>query len=125
MIYLSNAISVHMLPHLKVGTEKDLHIRRISSYEASDILKSGAFRSFYGHGKSAYHLARYLKLTIPISRGYIELQEGDVLIVAAITGKRAWEAGVKPFPGWIFFEVTASNDGRDETALSEQAEGIE
>ena len=125
MIYLTNAVSVHMLPHLKVGTEKNLIIRRISSYEASDILKSGAFRSFYGHGRSAHHLSRYLHIEIPVSRGYIELVEGDVLIVAAITGKRKWEAGVKPFPGWIFFEVTASNDGRDETALSEQAEGIE
>ena len=125
MIYLTNAVSVHMLPHLKVGTEKNLLIRRISSYEASDILKSGAFRSFYGHGKSAYHLSRYLKLTIPISRGFMELKEDDVLIVAAITGKRAWEAGYKPFPGWIFFEITASNDGRDGSALSEQAEGIE
>ena len=124
MIYLTNAISVHMLPHLKVGTEVSLHIRRISSYEAGDILKSGAFRSFYGHGRSAYHLARYLKLDIPISRGFIELQDDDILIVAAITGKRKWEAGFKPFPGWIFFEVTASNDGRDETALSERAEEL-
>lgn len=123
MIYLTNAISVHMLPHLKVGTEMDLHIRRINSYEAGDILKSGAFRSFYGHGRSAYHLSRYLKLDIPISRGFIELKEDDVLIVAAITGKRKWEAGYKPFPGWIFFEVT-SKDGRDDTALSERAEEV-
>lgn len=124
MIYLTNAISVHMLPHLKVGTETDLHIRRINSYEAGDILKSGAFKSFYGHGRSAYHLSRYLKLDIPISRGFIELKEDDVLIVAAITGKRKWEAGYKPFPGWIFFEVT-SKDGRCGTALSERAEEVE
>ena len=116
MIYLTNAISVHMLPHLKVGTEQDLHIRRISSYEAGDILKSGAFRSFYGHGKTAYHLSRYLKLDIPVSRGYVELRDGDILIVAAITGKRAWEAGVKPYPGWIFFEVTTSDASDDRAA---------
>ena len=114
MIYLTNAISVHMLPHLRVGTELDLHVRRISSYEAGDILRSGAFRSYYGHGRSAHHLSRYLHIDIPVSRGYIELEEGDVLIVAAITGKRKWEAGVKPFPGWIFFEITTSSDGRDE-----------
>jgi len=116
MIYLTNAFSVHMLPHLKVGTEMNLHIRRISSWEAGDILRSGAFRSFYGHGKTAYHLARYLRIDIPVSRGYVELKDTDVLIIAAITGKRAWESGQKPFPGWIFFEVTTSSDGRDEAA---------
>ena len=116
MIYLTNAFSVHMLPHMKVGTDQDLHIRRISSYEAGDILKSGAFRSFYGHGKTAYHLAKYLRIDIPVSRGFVELKENDILIIAAITGKRAWEAGVKPYPGWIFFEITVSKDGRDRTA---------
>lgn len=111
MIYLTNAISVHMIPRTHVGDEKDLHFRRISSFEAGEILRSGAFRSFYGHGRSAYHLARYLKIEIPVSRGYIELEPEDVLIIAAITGKRKWEAGEKPYPGWIFYEVT-SEDGR-------------
>ncbi len=114
MIYLTNAFSVHMIPRTKVGDEKDLHLRRISSYEAGAILRSGAFRSFYGHGESAKHLARYLKIDIPVSRGYVELTPGDILIIAAITGKRKWEAGEKPFPGWIFFEVTTSEDGRNE-----------
>ena len=113
MIYLSNAFSVHMIPRTHVGDEKNLHFRRISSYEAGAILRSGAIRSFYGHGESAYHLARYLKIDIPVSRGYIELKPEDVLIIAAVTGKRKWEAGEKPFPGWIFFEVTTSEDGRE------------
>ena len=112
MIYLTNAFSVHMIPRTHVGDEKNLHFRRISSYEAGAILRSGAFRSFYGHGESAYHLSRYLHIDIPVSRGYIELKPEDVLIIAAVTGKRKWEAGEKPFPGWIFFEVTTSDDGR-------------
>ena len=114
MIYLTNAFSVHMIPRTHVGEEKNLHLRRISSYEAGAILRSGAFRSYYGHGESAYHLARYLKINIPVSRGYVELEPEDVLIIAAITGKRKWEAGLKPYPGWIFFEVTTSEDGRDD-----------
>lgn len=111
MIYLTNAFSVHMIPRLQVGEERRLIYRRISSYEAGYILRSGAFRSFYGHGESAYHLAKYLKIDIPVSRGYIELKPEDVLIIAAVTGKRKWEAGEKPYPGWIFYEVT-SEDGR-------------
>ena len=34
------------------------------------------------------------------------------IILEAREMLRKWEAGEKPFPGWIFFEVTTSEDGR-------------
>ena len=105
MIYLTNAFSIHMLDRFTVDQEATLVWRRIDSHEAGRILRSGAFRSYYGHGISAEHLSRYLKIDIPVSRGYMELTPNDTIIIAGITGKRKWESGVKPCPGWIFFKV--------------------
>ena len=105
MIYLCNTFTPHMFPRMAVDEEHMIRIRRIDGWEAEEILKSDAFRSFYGHGSSAEHLARYLHVDVPVSRGYVVFRPGDVVIVAAITGKREWEAGRKPYPGWVFFEV--------------------
>ena len=106
MIYLCNTFTPHMIPRMQIEDEHLIRIRRIDGYEAEDILKSGAFKSFFGHGSSAEHLSRYLHLDIPVSRGYVVFRPGDIVIVATVIGKRAWEAGLKPYPGWVFFEVT-------------------
>ena len=114
MIYLCNTFSVHMIPSLYVGEMRDVSIRRISSIEAGNVLQNNAYRSFFGHDVSAYHLGRYLHTTIPVSRGTVVLQEGDVLIVAAITSKRRREAGYKSIPGWVFYEVKLGEKYEDE-----------
>ena len=116
MIYLCNTFSVHMIPRLYVGEMRDVSIRRISSIEAGSILKGNAYRSFFGHDVSAWHLGRYLHTSIPVSRGTVVLQEGDVLIVAAITSKRRREAGYKGVPGWDFYEVKLGEKYEDETS---------
>ena len=105
MIYLCNAFTVHMLPLMRVNESHTLNITKISAKEVMSILRENAFRSYFGHEESARHLAKYLGVTIKICRGYITLTENDILIVAAITGKREWEHGLKGFPGWVFFLV--------------------
>ena len=105
MIYLCNALSPFMLPKMMVGNEHHLKIRRISAIEAGDILKGNAFRSFYGHPESVKYLQKYLRLQIPVSRGFVQLDRDDILIIATIQSKRAWEQGRKPAPTWRFFKV--------------------
>ena len=113
MIYLCNTFSLHMLPRMNVGEVREVRIRRISAIEAGDVLQNNAYRSFFGHDVSAWHLGRYLHTQIPVSRGTIQMDEDDVLIVAAITSKRRREAGYKSVPGWVFYEVTTKG-GNDE-----------
>ena len=103
MIYLCNAFTVHQLPIMRVNDEHLVSFRRIPAREVMEILRENAFRSYFGHEDSARHLSKYLGVTVKISRGNITLTENDVLIVAAITGKRDWEAGRKSCPGWIFY----------------------
>ncbi len=105
MIYLCNAFSVHMLQEMKCGESEDLRISRISAMQAGAMLRSKPFRSFYGHSRSAYHLGRYLRVNIPVSRGIIRLGPGDMILIAAIDSKRMWEAGVRGCPGWTFYLV--------------------
>ena len=110
MIYLCNTLSVFMLDRFFVGDSRELSIERISAIRAGKILKGHAFRSFYGHQESAGHLSRYLRIKIPVSRGAIKLTENDILIVAAIDSKRAWEMGLKPCPKWKFFMVKVKGE---------------
>lgn len=105
MIYLCNTFSVHMLGRLNVNNTRTIRIRRISSIETGNILKSNAFRSFYGHTESVKHLSRYLHLKVPVCRGTVNLEKGDILIIATISSKRDWEKGLKPYPKWRFFEL--------------------
>ena len=105
MIYLCNTFSVHMMGRLFVGNERKFRIKRISSQEAGNILKGNAFRSFYGHEESVTYLRRYLHINIPVSRGTVKLQKGDILLIAAISSKRDWEIGLKPYPKWRFFKM--------------------
>lgn len=105
MIYLCNTFSLHMLERMKCEESTQVEITRISAVEAGNLLKKNAFRSFFGHSRSAYHLSRYLRVTIPVSRGMITLRERDTLLVAAMNSKRAWEAGYKGCPGWRFYLV--------------------
>ena len=114
MIYLCNTFSLHMLQRMNCGETTNVEMTRISAQDAGRLLRSNAFRSFYGHKNSAYHLSRYLHLTIPISRGMITLRESDMLLVAAVNSKRAWEHGLKGCPGWRFYLVTVRKEAPDE-----------
>lgn len=116
MIYLCNTFSLHMLQRMNCGQSTNVEMTRISAQDAGRLLRNNAFRSFFGHKDSAYHLGRYLHVTIPISRGMIKLRENDMLLVAAMNSKRAWEQGLKGCPGWRFYMVTITEGNDDDRA---------
>ena len=124
MIYLCNAYSLHMLHYMPCGTGCRNQIRHISAFEAGELLRENPFVSFFGHSWTAHHLARYLQVEIPVSRGKLKLEEGDILLVAS-AGKSSRDpvSGKKRLPKWRFFTVTLcpvedgeqrANDGASE-----------
>jgi len=117
VIYLCNTFNQHMLQWMACGHTRRLNIERISAQDAGTLLRRNAFRSFFGHSRSAYHLARYLHVSIPVCRGVLTLQENDRLLVASIQSKRAWEAGYKSCPGWRFYMITIES-GKEQNENS-------
>ena len=123
MIYLCNAYSLHMLNYMPCGTGCRTETRHISAAEAGEMLRTQPFRSYFGHGWTAYHLARYLQVEIPVSRGRLKLEEGDVLLVASAGKSNRFPIdGQRKLPKWKFFTVTLVDvDVRaDEGAIDDQ-----
>lgn len=116
MIYLCNTFSLHMLQPMGCEHTQQLNVTRISAQDAGNLLRKNAFRSFFGHRHSAYHLGRYLHVTIPVCRGTVTLTERDMLLVAAIQSKRLWEQGWKGCPGWRFFLISCREDPDEDCA---------
>lgn len=116
MIYLCNTFSLHMLEYMPCGKLQHMEVQRISAQDAGNLLRKNAFRSFFGHRHSAWHLGRYLHVTIPVSRGTIRLRPQDRLLIAAIQSKREWEQGWKGCPGWRFFLVNLTEKDHDDSA---------
>lgn len=105
MVYLSNTFSVSMTAPMKVGGHVVPDIERISAKEAGRILREADFVSAFGHVWSAWHLSRYLKADIPVSRNEIRLTPEDVLIVAHISNVNRWTKRVDGLPKWEFYRV--------------------
>lgn len=114
MIYLCNTFSLHMLQRMGCEQTQNIDVTRISAQDAGNLLRKNAFRSFFGHHGSAWHLSRYLHVTIPVCRGTVTLTENDLLLVAAIQSKREWQQGWKGCPGWRFFLVSCRKGDPDE-----------
>ena len=117
MIYLCNAYSLHMLHYMPCGTSCRTEITHLSAFEAGEILRTQPFESFFGHGWTARHLAKYLQVEIPVSRGRLKLDEDDVLLVAS-AGKSSRDplSGKRKLPKWRFFTVTLVPDDSESRA---------
>lgn len=126
MIYLCNAYSLHMLHYMPCGTGCRIEIRHISALEAGAMLRDNPFVSFFGHGWTAGHLARYLQVEIPVNRGRLKLEEGDVLLVAS-AGKssRDPQTGMRKLPKWKFFTVTLCPEDDVDDRADEGAVNVE
>ena len=108
MIYLTNSFSVHMIPKMNCGEWEDIRFRRISSQDACGMLKGKTFRSFFGHVDTVKHLERRWRIHIPVSRGLVEFRKGDLMIIATVSSKRAWEQEDEKIghgPGFKFYLV--------------------
>ena len=84
MLYLTNGLSVHMLEDMCEGDFRDLRISRISHVEAQGILRSNAFKSYFGHKDSAEILEKVLRVDIPYNRNLLRLRKGDIMIIATL-----------------------------------------
>lgn len=93
MIYLTNGFSVHMLEDMCEGDFRNLRISRISHVEAQGILRSGAFKSYFGHKDSAEILEKVLRVDIPYNRNLLRLRKGDIMIIATLCSRREREQG--------------------------------
>ena len=112
MIYLANAFSITMLRYPLIGELHPVTIERIAAFEAGRILRENDFRSVYGHGSTAWHLARYLHVNVPVRREAIMLTEQDTMIVARACTDRKYRSGIRKAPKWSFYRVTVNP--RDE-----------
>lgn len=120
MIYLANAFSVNMLSPMWVTEARQVRIERISAKEAGEILRSSEWRSYFGHRNSAWHLTRYLKTEIPVNRGTFSLTPGDVLLVAAVEGRRRWQDGKNGCPWWRFYRIIIEKEEINDQLRSER-----
>ena len=105
MIYLCNTFSVSMLPRCEVNQSRGVMVERISAAQAGEMLRREKVVSAFGHAWAAWHLSRYLKVEIPVSRAEIVLKPGDRLIVAAVVNKNRWKSRIEGMPRWVFYEV--------------------
>ena len=96
MIYLTNAMSVHMLEKMNCGDKCTLSLERISCKQAKEMLQGSRFRSYFGHYDTVAHLERYLRIHIPISREWVRIGPDDIVIIATLGSTREFEHGRKP-----------------------------
>ena len=96
MIYLTNAMSVHMLKRMNCGERCTLSLERISCEHAKELLQGSRFKSYFGHYDTVAHLERYLRIHIPITREWVRIGPGDIVIVATLGSSREFERSGKP-----------------------------
>lgn len=109
MIYLTNALSVHMLEKMHCGNKCRLDLERISCEQAKDFLHGNKFKSYFGHRDTAAHLERYLRLRIPITREYVRIGEDDMVIIATLGSTREFEQEKRPNRMFEFYLLRYRN----------------
>ena len=84
MLYITNAFSIQMLPHL-VTT---LSFKPATLEQAMKIMKTNVFISAVGHVDTANVVSNLLNMEIPMNRISVNLKDDDVLLVAQLSGGR-------------------------------------
>lgn len=106
MLYLSNAFAVGMFGHGRNiwGTKRRFESETLRPRDAGELLRTNSFVSCYGHADTAWHLSRYLKVGIPVSREPISPEPGDrILVASANRGRDQERSGC---PRWSFFLIS-------------------
>lgn len=83
MIPLLNAFSLNMIT---LGDH--IQTRKLSLEQIRHLAQSGALQSCIGHADTAVVLSGLLGVTIPANRVSLNLEEGDLAIVAQYRGPR-------------------------------------
>lgn len=106
MVYLSNAFSLNMFDWDNVCC-LGLRVKKLDIDAVKQFLKDG-FKSVVGHQDLANILTNMLGIDIPYNRATVQLELGDVLIVAQYVGNRLPEGSttLPPDAKIIFLAVT-------------------
>ena len=84
MLYITNAFSIQMLPHLATT----LSFKPVTLEQAMKIMKTNVFISAVGHVDTANVVSNLLNMEIPMNRISVNLGNNDVLLVAQLSGGR-------------------------------------
>ena len=84
MLYITNAFSIQMLPHLATT----LSFKPATLEQAMKIMKTNVFISAVGHVDTANVVSNLLNMEIPMNRISVNLKDDDVLLVAQLSGGR-------------------------------------
>lgn len=107
MLYLANGFSTGMLGYQagRWGSVTKVEFTTLEPWVAGRLLRENEFVSCFGHADTAWHLSRYLKVEIPVSRQSISVTPADVVLVASARKKREYHAGEIGCPRWMFYLV--------------------
>lgn len=105
MIYLTNAMSVHMLPRMRCGETCSLSLERISTEDVREMLKGSRYRSYFGHRDTAGHLERYLRTKIPMTREWVTITAKDTVIIATLGSTREFAWSEKAARSFEFYKL--------------------
>ena len=107
MLYLCNGFSTGMMGKGADawGSVNRFEFRTLRPREAGDLLRGNEFVSCFGHPDTAYHLGRYLRVEIPVSRESISLEPDDMLLVASAKHTRAFRERYIGCPRWQFYLI--------------------
>ena len=107
MLYITNAFSIQMLPHLATT----LSFKPATLEQAMKIMKTNVFISAVGHVDTANVVSNLLNMEIPMNRISVNLGNNDVLLVAQLSGGRLPEGATTIPDGMsIQFWVVANTD---------------
>ena len=107
MLYITNAFSIQMLPHLATT----LSFKPATLEQAMKIMKTNVFISAVGHVDTANVVSNLLNMEIPMNRISVNLKDNDVLLVAQLSGGRLPEGATTIPEGMsIQFWVVANAD---------------
>ena len=107
MLYLVNGFSTGMLGYQagRWGAVTQVEFTTLQPWIAGKILRENEFVSCFGHADTAWHLSRYLKVDVPVSRQSISVKRDDMVLVASARMKREYHAHEIGCPKWSFYLV--------------------
>ena len=103
MYYLGNAFSLQML-----AGDSTVKVSEKTLSEVSALLNSNEFQSVIGHADTANIVSGLVGKEVACNRASIQLNPGDVLLVAQVTGGRLPEGTTELPEGFqlTFWKVT-------------------
>ena len=107
MLYITNAFSIQMLPHLATT----LNFKPVTLEQAMKMAKANIFISAVGHEDTANVVSNLLSAFVEMNRISVNLKDNDVLLVAQLSGGRLPEGATTIPDGMsIQFWVVANTD---------------